>query len=94
VLIDKTSSDIGWFNECPMGFILLPALSTALEVKPANTVAAADSRRANQEAPLGTALVANGRCVKNRNFVRVGQQLGTRHHIPVTQDDKTNSRIS
>jgi hypothetical protein len=53
-----------------------------------------DTRRANQEAPLGTALVANGRCGRIWNFIRVSKQLGTRHHRPIAQDDKKDSGIS
>jgi hypothetical protein len=63
-------------------FQTTPAIPTALEIKPANSVAATDTRRANQEAPLGTALVANRCCRKDRNFSRIGQQLGARHHLP------------
>jgi hypothetical protein len=75
-------------------FPTTPAIPTALEIKPANSIATTDTRRANQEAPLGTALVANRRCGKNWNFFRIGQQLGARHHFPIAQDDKEDSGIS
>jgi hypothetical protein len=71
-------------------FPATPAIPATLEIEPANSVAAADTRRANQKAPFGTALAANGRCGKNWNFVHVDQQLGTRHHLPIPQDDKEN----
>jgi hypothetical protein len=75
-------------------FPTIPAIPTALEVEPANFGAAADTRRANQDSPLGTALAANIRFQKNWNFVHVGQQLGTRHHFPIAQDDEENPGIS
>jgi|ERR1017187_1670401 hypothetical protein len=75
-------------------FPVTPAIPTALEIEPTNSVAATDTRRANQDAPLGTALVANRCCRKDWNFFRIGQQLGARHHLPIAQDDKEDSRIS
>jgi hypothetical protein len=75
-------------------FPATPAIPTALEIEPANSVATADTRRANQETPPGTALAANGRCGKDWNFIHVSQQLGARHHLPISQNDKDDSRIS
>jgi hypothetical protein len=59
------------------------AIPTALEIEPANSGTATDTRRANQEAPFGTALAAIRRCRKDRNFFRIGQQLGARYHLPI-----------
>ena len=74
-------------------FPATPAIPTALEIEPAYSVEAADTRRTNQEAPVGTPLAANGRCGKNWNFFCIGQQLGTRHHHSFAQDDKKNCGI-
>jgi hypothetical protein len=54
-------------------FSATPAIPTTLEIESANSVAATDTRRANQEAPLGTALVASRCCRKDRNVFRIGQ---------------------
>jgi hypothetical protein len=54
-------------------FPATPAIPTALEIKPANSVTTTDTRRANQEASLEIALVANRCCRKDRNFFRIGQ---------------------
>ena len=75
-------------------FPAAPAIPTALEVKPANSVAATDTRLANQEKPPGIALVANRRCRKDRNFFHISQQLGARYHLPIAQEDKEDSGIS
>jgi hypothetical protein len=75
-------------------FPAAPAIPAVLEIEPANSVAATDTRRANQEAPTGIALVAIRRCCKDRNFFHVGQQLGTRYHLPFAQDVKEDSGIS
>jgi hypothetical protein len=75
-------------------FPVASAIPTALEIVPANSGTATDARRANQKAPLGTALVAIRCCRKDRNFFRIGQQLGTRHHLPISPDDKEDSGIS
>jgi hypothetical protein len=75
-------------------FPTAPAIPAALEIKPANFAAATNTRRANQEASLGTALVAIRRRRNDWNFFRVNQQLGTRGHFPIAQDDKEDSGIS
>jgi hypothetical protein len=75
-------------------FPATPAIPTALEIEPAKSVAATDTRRANQEAPPAIALVANRCCRKDRDFFHINQQLGAWHHFPIAQDDKENSRIS
>ena len=72
----------------------MPAIPTTLEIESANSVAATDTRRANQDAPLEIALVANRCCRKDWNFFRIGQQLGARCHLPIAQDDKEDSGIS
>ena len=75
-------------------FPSIPSIPTALEVEPANFGAPTDTRRTNQETPIGTALAANRRCGKGWNFVDVGQQLGTWNHFPIAQDDEENSGVS
>jgi hypothetical protein len=69
-------------------------LPTALEIESASSSSTHDTRRANQEAPLGTTLATNRHCRKDWNFFHFGQQLGMRHHLPIAQDDKEDSRIS
>jgi hypothetical protein len=65
-----------------------------LEIEPANSGTATDTRRANQKTPPGIALVAIRRCRKDWNFFRIGQQLGARYHPSIAQDDKEDSGIS
>jgi len=69
-------------------FPTTPPISTALEIESASPITSRDTRRANQKASFGIALAANRRCRKDWNFFRFGQQLGTRHHLPIAQDEK------
>jgi len=70
------------------------SIPTTLEIEPAHSVATADTRRADQEAPPRIALVANRRCLNDWNFCRIGQQLGTQRQFPIGPDDKEDSEIS